>query len=66
VTLAIVLGLFVLCGGAKVVDRLSLGHLTVQAIPLTVLLAMGLVPAVALGTLTMLNLRMRFAPTRAG
>jgi len=57
VTLAIVLGLFVLCGGAKVVDRLSLGHLTIQVVPLTVLLVMGLVPAVALGTLTVLNVR---------
>jgi hypothetical protein len=57
VTLAIMLGLFVLCGGAKVVDRLSPGQLTIQVVPLTVLLVMGLVPAVALGTLTVLNVR---------
>jgi hypothetical protein len=46
-----------LCGGAKLVDRLSLGHLTIQVVPLTVLLVMGLIPAVALGTVTALNIR---------
>jgi hypothetical protein len=57
VALAVVLALFALCGGAKVVDRLSLGHLTIQPVTLAVLVAMGLVPAVALGTLTALNIR---------
>jgi hypothetical protein len=57
IALAATLGLFALCGGAKVVDRLSLNHLTIQVVPLTVLLVMGLVPAAALATLTVLNIR---------
>ncbi len=57
VALAGTLGLFVLCGGAKVVDRLSRHQLTVRALPLSVLLLMGLVPALTLGALTVLNIR---------
>jgi len=57
VLLAAVLGLFLLCGGLKVIDRASAGRLTIQVWQLTLLLVMCLLPALGLGILTTLNIR---------
>jgi hypothetical protein len=55
--LAVVLGLFVVCGAGKVVDRASLDELRVRPVSLTVLILMGIVPFALLVVVSMLNTR---------
>jgi hypothetical protein len=57
VTLAIVLGFFLLCGAGKVVDRASLDNLHVRPLALTVLIVMGVVPFALLVVISVLNTR---------
>jgi hypothetical protein len=56
-TLAGVLGLFVLCGAGRVVDQLSLHQLHLRPAPLALLIAMGVVPFALLVTVSALNTR---------
>jgi hypothetical protein len=57
VTLALVLGLFVLCGAGKVVDRASLDQLHVRPFELVTLILMGVVPFGLLVAVSVLNAR---------
>ncbi len=57
VTLALVLGLFALCGLGKVVDRASLHNLRVRPVSLTALILMAVVPFALLVVISRLNVR---------
>jgi hypothetical protein len=57
VTLALVLGLFALCGAGKVVDRASLHQLHVRPLALATLIVMGVVPFALLVAISVLNSR---------